>query len=170
MVRQLPRRRLRPTHLHSNIFAYRCRHRSLYCHQRGHGYFKAQLIMLAKKTVFYSVLTVILTAILVLVHKHTWPSTWDESPFFYPTIYALLTMWLIVGFQLIAVLKKIQPEWVTGIILIVGMLKMFSVMICTLIAVQSTESLSLIWVFPLLIAYFSNLILWSVGASKIINA
>jgi hypothetical protein len=125
--------------------------------------------MLSKQTLLYSILALLKTIVLVFVHKHFWPNTWGESPFFYPTLYALLLVWLIIGFQLISVLKKIQPEWVTGIILIIGMLKMFSVLICTLIAVQNTESLSNFWVFPMIIAYFSNLILWVFGSTSLAN-
>lgn len=120
-------------------------------------------------TVFFSIITVVFTIIMVFFHQTFYPNTWIESPFFFPSVYGLQFALIIGGFQVLAILKVRQQEWLTGAILIVGMLKMFAVMICTLIAVYTTEKLTLEWAILLLSGYLVYLLTWAIGASKIVR-
>jgi hypothetical protein len=121
-------------------------------------------------TVLFSIITVILTVVMVFFHQTFFPHTWTESAFFFPSVYGLQFALLMGGFQILAILKTRQQEWVTGAILIVGMLKMFAVMICTLVAVYTTEKLTLEWAILLLGGYLVYLLTWAIGASKIVNS
>ncbi|MCC5918943.1 MAG: hypothetical protein JJU02_16620 [Cryomorphaceae bacterium] len=116
-----------------------------------------------------SLLTLPLTAAMLLFHYMVWPQTFSVWPMFFPLVYALLTISVMAMFLVVEKLHAKEPQLAVYAILGFNMLKMLSVLTLVLIAVFRLDFIPLAWSYPLVFLYFTYLIFAVVGSIMIVK-